>query len=48
VTRSKVQRGCLGLAGRARRLNRRPVRFRNLSSDDTVEQDVVERPLELM
>jgi S1-C subfamily serine protease len=37
LTRGKVQRGYLGLAGRQRRLDRRLVRFYSLSTDDAVE-----------
>ncbi len=37
LTRGKVQRGYLGIAGRARRLDRRRVRFHGLATDDAVE-----------
>jgi S1-C subfamily serine protease len=37
LTRGKVQRGYLGLAGRPRRLDRRLVRFHGLANDDAVE-----------
>jgi S1-C subfamily serine protease len=37
LTRGRVQRGYLGLAGRQRRLDRRWVRFHGLAGDDAVE-----------
>jgi len=37
LTRGKVQRGHLGVAGRTRRLDRRLVRFHALATDDAVE-----------